>query len=145
MRRHAFREEAIAGPQSGRIQQQIVRLVAEFQARFDYFQELKPCFAFFVNPFIVNVVSDGCPICQPLVTNVSAVETKLTDSKKTLVNDTLQLISGHRFQKIPRICKTSVQIFSVYSTTYRWDFFLCNEVRKIKPSCKTLKMNTWEN
>ena len=108
---------------------------AEFQARFDHFQELKPCFAFFVNPFIVNVVSDGCPICQPFVTNVSAVETKLTGSKKTLVNDTQQLISGHRFQKIPRIRKTSVQLHSVYSTTYCCDFFLCDEVRTIKSSC----------
>jgi len=26
-----------------------------FQVRFDHFQELKPCFAFLVNPFNVNV------------------------------------------------------------------------------------------
>ena len=70
---------------------------------FDHFQELKPCFAFLVNPFIVNVVSDDCPVRQPFVTNLSAVETKLTDSKKTSVNATLHLISGPRFQKIPTI------------------------------------------
>jgi len=33
-----------------------VRLLEEFQARFDHFQELKPCFAFLVNQFDVNVV-----------------------------------------------------------------------------------------
>jgi len=103
MRRNAFHEEAIAGPQSGRIQKYIARLAEEFQDRFDHFQELKPCFAFFVNLFIVIVVSDDCPVRQPFVTNLSAAETKLTGSKKTLVNATLQLISGHRFQKIPRI------------------------------------------
>jgi len=27
----------------------------KFQARFDHFQELKPCFAFLVNPFNVDV------------------------------------------------------------------------------------------
>jgi len=32
-----------------------VRLLEEFQARFDHFQELIPCFAFLVNPFNVNV------------------------------------------------------------------------------------------
>jgi len=73
------------------------------QAGFDHFQEVHPCFAFLVNLFTVNVASDGCPVCQPFVTNLSAVETKLTGSKKTLGNATLQLISGHRFQKIPRI------------------------------------------
>ena len=74
-----------------------LRLLEELQARFDHFQDLKPCFAFLVNPFIVNVVSDGYPVRQPFVTNVSAVETKL------IVNAILQLISGHRFQKIPTI------------------------------------------
>ena len=100
-----------------------------------HFQELKPCFAFFVNSSIVNAVSDGCPVRQPFVTNLSAAETQLTDSEKTLVNATLQLISGHRFQKIPRIWKTIVQLISVHSTTYCCDLFLCNEVRKIKSSC----------
>jgi len=65
--------------------------------------ELKPCFAFLINPFIVNAVTGGYPVRQPFVTNLSAVETKLTGSKKTLVNATLPLISGHRFQKIPTI------------------------------------------
>jgi len=46
---------------------------------------------------MVKVVSDGCPGSQPFVTNLSAVETKRTSSKKTLVNATLQLISGNRF------------------------------------------------
>ena len=74
-----------------------MRLVEEFQACFDHFQELKPCFAFFANLFIVNVVSDGCPVRQQFVTNLPAVETKLTGSKETLINAALQLISGHRF------------------------------------------------
>jgi len=30
----------------------------EFPTRYDYFQEVKPCLAFFVNPFNVNVVGD---------------------------------------------------------------------------------------
>jgi len=35
-------------------------MLEEFQASYDHFQELKPCFAFLVNPSNVNVVGDGC-------------------------------------------------------------------------------------
>ena len=77
-----FSRDAFAGPQSGTIQKYIVTLLEELQARFDHFQELKPCIAFIVNPFIINVVSDGYSVRRPFVTNLCAVETKLTDSKK---------------------------------------------------------------
>jgi len=50
-----FSRRGICRPQSGRIPKQIVRLLQEFKARLDHFQELKPCFAFLVNPFSVNV------------------------------------------------------------------------------------------
>ena len=43
-------------PQSGRIMKWIVRLLEKFQARFDCFQEWRPCFAFLVNPFNVNAL-----------------------------------------------------------------------------------------
>jgi len=45
---------------------------------------LKPCFAFLVNTFNVNVVGDGCPIHQPFVTKLTAVEIKLAEMQKTL-------------------------------------------------------------
>jgi len=98
MRTHAFCKGICRTINWKNLQKKIVTVLEELQARFDHFQELKPCFAFLVNPFIFNVVSDGCPVLQPFVTNLSVVETKLTGSKKTLVNATLQLISGHRFQ-----------------------------------------------
>ena len=37
-------------------------LLAEFQSRFQDLQMLKPCFSFFVNPFEVDVITDGCSI-----------------------------------------------------------------------------------
>jgi len=66
-------------PQSGRIHKYIARRPKEFQARFDHLQELKWCFAFLVNPCNVNVAGDGCPVRQPFVTNLSAVEMKVTE------------------------------------------------------------------
>jgi len=106
-----------------------------------HFQELKPCFAFLVNPFIVNVVSYGCPVRQTFVTNLSAVETNLTVSKKIFLNATLHLISGHRFPKILRIEKTSVQLISAHSTTNCCDLFF-SVMKFLKSNHRaTLKMN----
>jgi len=51
----------------------------EFHARFDHLQELKPCFAFLVNQYNDNVVCDGYPVRQPFVTNLSAVQKKLSE------------------------------------------------------------------
>jgi len=65
-------------PKSGRIQKYTARLLEEFQARFDYLQELKSCFLFPENPFN-DIVGDGCPARQSIVTNLSAVEMKLTE------------------------------------------------------------------
>jgi len=56
----------------------------EFQARFEHFQELKPCFAFLVNLFSVNVFGDGCPVHLPFVTHLTAAEIKLAEMQKKL-------------------------------------------------------------
>jgi len=40
------------------------------------FPRVKPCFAFLIDPFIINVVSNSYPGRQPFVTNLCAVETK---------------------------------------------------------------------
>jgi len=61
-----------------------VRLLEEFQAKIDHFQVLKPCFAFLVNPFSINVVGDGCPVYEPFDTNLTAVEIKLAEMQETL-------------------------------------------------------------
>jgi len=54
MRMNAFREEKIAGHHLEEYKNKLYECW-EFQARYDHFQELKPCFAFLVNPFNVNV------------------------------------------------------------------------------------------
>ena len=45
-------------------------------------QELKPCCAFPINPFNVNVASDGCPVRQMFVTNTSTAGMKLTEMQE---------------------------------------------------------------
>ena len=42
-------------------------------------QKLKPCFSFLANLFKNDVVTSGCPILEPLVSEVPAVEMKLLE------------------------------------------------------------------
>ena len=48
------------------------------------FPRVKPCFAFLVNPFSVNVVDYGCPVHQPFVTHLTAADIKLAEMQKNL-------------------------------------------------------------
>ena len=102
----------------------------ELQARFDRFEDLKPCFAFLVNPFIVNVVNDDCSVCQTFVTNLSAVETKLTFSKKNFS----QCQFATNFW--PQVPENTQNLKEQCTKHIAVTFVLRNEVRKIKPSCK---------
>jgi len=78
----------------------------ESQARFVHLQELKPCFAFLVHPFNVNVVGDDCLVHQLFVTNTYAVEIKLTKTQEYLAlkmfcqYHSIQVISDNRFKKV---------------------------------------------
>ncbi|CAI9736518.1 Hypothetical predicted protein [Octopus vulgaris] len=53
-------------------------------SRFDDLQKLKPCFAIIVNPFMVDVVNDGCSILAPLAMESSAVEMELMELQEDL-------------------------------------------------------------
>ena len=76
----------------------------------------------------------GRPTCFKLVTNLSAVEIKLTKMqrnlhKKTLVNATLHLIFGDRFQKvntqnlkhqcITHFCVICIVLCNVFTPTHK--------------------------
>ena len=37
------------------------------------------------NPFNVNVVGDGCPVCHPFIINMFAVEIEPTDMQEDMV------------------------------------------------------------
>lgn len=52
-------------------------LLENFLAMFTDLQKRNPCLAFLVNPFIVDMVNDGCTILEALFTESSAVEMKL--------------------------------------------------------------------
>jgi len=79
----------ICRPQSGRIPKYIVRLLEKFQAIFDHFQELKPCFAFLVNPFSVNVSVLAVRFANRLLQTCLLQKKKLTDMQENLAQNKL--------------------------------------------------------
>ena len=54
-------------------------LLHNLQARFINLQKLKPCFSVLENPFETDVVTSGCLISEPLVSEVPAVEMELLE------------------------------------------------------------------
>ena len=146
MNTNAFREKAFAGSQSGRIQKQIVTLLEELQARFDHFQELKPWFAFLVNPRkssliysvmaiqFANRLSQTCLLCKRnwlALKNVS--QCHYTDNFWPQVPE-----NSHNWKDL---CTTH---FCIQHYILLW---LCFSVMKFVKSNHrgTLKMNPWEN
>ena len=63
-------------------------LFDNFLDRFDDLWKLKPCFTYLVNPFMVDVINDGCPILESLVTESSAVEMEPRERmRQTIVHE----------------------------------------------------------
>ena len=125
MRMNSFPEEAISDHKTEEYKNKLQELLEDFQARFEDLQELKPCFAFLINPFNVNVVSDGCPVRQPFVTNTSAVEMELIEMQEDMaLKNFSQCYSTTEFwrqvpeSKYPELKKNSSRLISVFSTTY---------------------------
>jgi len=56
MRTNAFHEKSTADHKVNEYKNTLQGLLDEFQVRFDDLYEYKPCFAFLVNPFNINVV-----------------------------------------------------------------------------------------
>ena len=100
-------------------------LLEEFQVRFDDLLELKPYFTFFVNPFDIDVINDGCLVGQPFVRDVSAAEIELTELQEDLAlknfnkfHSTVEFWQLATERKYPEFKKTSARLLSVFSTTY---------------------------
>jgi len=118
----------------------IVRLLEEFQARFDHFQELKPCFAFLVNPFNVNV--------SVMAVQLVTVYYKLVCCRKKTDRNARNSGSKNNFSQCHsalnfwrHVPESEYQEFKipVYNSflciaqNIAVNFFLCNEVPKIIP------------
>ena len=125
MKKNALPEEQILENKLNDYKSKLQDLLEDFQARFEDLQELKPCFAFLENPFIVNVVAEGCPVPQPLATNRSTIELELTEMREDIAlknfNQHHPALDFRRMvpeSKYPELEKTSARLISIFSTTY---------------------------
>ena len=51
----------------------------DFATRFSDLENLKPTFAFLVNPFVFDVLKNGCPVQKPIVTQTADTQAELLD------------------------------------------------------------------
>jgi hypothetical protein len=56
----------------------------DFENRFEKLKRLKPCFEFLLNPFVIDVINDGCPVVAPFVSDVASLETELIELQKDI-------------------------------------------------------------
>ena len=117
--------EVITNPKVEEYKDKLQGMLEELQARFDDLQELKPCFTFFVNPFDIDVINDGCLVCQPFITDVSTAEMELTKLHGDLAlknfnkcHSTVEFWQQVTERKYPKLKKTSARLLSVFGTTY---------------------------
>ena len=94
-----------------------------FQERFNDLRKLKPCFAFLVNSFDIDVITSGCPISKALLSEAPAMELELADlqedhalkmAHKTLT--TLEFWKQVTAAKYPELKETTIRLISVFST-----------------------------
>ncbi|XP_076317303.1 SCAN domain-containing protein 3-like [Tachypleus tridentatus] len=81
---------------------------------------------------MVDVISDGCPILEPLITESSAMEIELTELQKDLglkmirkSHSTIEFWKQVPEIKYPELKKTSVRLISIFSTTNYCESLYC--------------------
>ena len=77
-------------------------VTTNFATRSTGLENLKPTFAFLVNPFVVDVVKDGCPVQKPIVTQTANIEAELLDMQqdfalKSGISHSQQWSFGNKF------------------------------------------------
>ena len=100
----------------------------DFATRFSDLKNLKSTLAFLVDPFLFDVVKDGCPVQKPIVTQTANIEAELLDLQQDFAlksvhqsQSTLGFWKHVSVDKYPALKQTSQQLLSIFGTTY------CNE------------------
>ena len=116
-----------------------VGVSTNFTTRFSDLLNLKPTFAFLLNPFVVDVVKDGCPVQKPHVAQTANIEAELLDlhqkfSLKSVSQSepTVEFWKQVSVDKYPALRQASQRFLSIFGTTC----LLCHEVcQVIKHGC----------
>ena len=91
-----------------------------FATRFTNLENLKPTFAFLINPFVVDVVKDGCTVGKPIVTQTANIEAEVQDLKQDLTHTSVHLSQSIvefwklvYVDKYPALRQTSQRLLSI--------------------------------
>jgi hypothetical protein len=101
------------------------RLAEEINYRFSYLRALKPSFAVLENPFLVDVIKNGCPISQPIAVDSAVVELELLELQedealkrvKQSGCSTIEFWKQVPEQKYPKIKECAQRLISTFGTT----------------------------
>ncbi|XP_047137577.1 general transcription factor II-I repeat domain-containing protein 2A-like [Hydra vulgaris] len=100
-------------------------LQKDFQKRFKDLHELKSSLGFIVNPFLINIISNGCPIPEKMLEDISQFEMELLDLQEN--QNLLMLLKTITFMefwkivpevKYPQLKKIAIKFISIFGSTY---------------------------
>lgn len=101
-------------------------LAGEINDRFSDLRALKPSFAFLDNPFLADVMDNGCPVSHPIAVDSAAVELELLEMqedeglKQVKKNScsTIEFWKQVPEQKYPKTKECAKRLISIFGTTY---------------------------
>ena len=106
-------------------------LLEDFQNRFKDLHSLKSTLGFILNPFLIDVISDSCPIPSNMLKEISHFETEQLDlqedqnllmlDKKLTYLDFLEIVPEVWYSQLKKI---SIKFTSIFGSTYTCESLL---------------------
>ncbi|XP_065681502.1 general transcription factor II-I repeat domain-containing protein 2A-like [Hydra vulgaris] len=100
-------------------------LQKDFQKRFKDLHELKSSLGFIVNPFLINIISNGCPIPEKMLEDISQFEMELLDLQEDqnllMLHKTITFMEFWKIApevKYPQLKKIAIKFISIFGSTY---------------------------
>ncbi|XP_047138990.1 general transcription factor II-I repeat domain-containing protein 2A-like [Hydra vulgaris] len=100
-------------------------LQKDFQKRFKDLHELKSSLGFIVNPFLINIISNGCPIPKKMLEDISQFEMELLDLQENqnllMLHKTITFMEFWKIVpevKYPQLKKIAIKFISIFGSTY---------------------------
>ena len=114
---------------------------------FSDLENLKPTFAFLVNPFVVDVVKNGCTVQKPIVTQTANIEVELLDLQQDFAfksvyqsQSTFEFWKQVSVDKYPALKQTSQRLLSILGTTYCCES-VCSVLKYVKSKNRAVFTN----
>nr|XP_047127814.1 general transcription factor II-I repeat domain-containing protein 2-like [Hydra vulgaris] len=100
-------------------------LQKDFQKRFKDLHELKSSLGFIVNPFLINIISNGCPMPEKMLEDISQFEMELLDLQEDqnllMLHKTITFMEFWKIVpevKYPQLKKIAIKFISIFGSTY---------------------------